>query len=67
MTRIPFPEQKTRRVLIAKIVDQTKMPSPIVKFCMAFIELREKREGREKGEKGGEKVRAGFSIRTHFP
>ena len=55
MTRHSTPEQTTRRVLIAKIVDQTKIPRPIIEFYMAAIELREKLEGREKGGEGCEK------------
>jgi FdhE protein len=54
MTGNSSPQQKSRRVLIAKIVDQTKMPRPIVEFYMAAIELRETLEGREKGAAGGE-------------
>ena len=44
MTRNPSPEQPARRVLIAKIVDQTKIPRPIIEFYLEAIELREKLE-----------------------
>lgn len=67
MTWNPSQEQTARRVLIAKIVDQTKMARPIIEFYLEAIELREKLESSETGAKIEEESAGRFFMPDELP